>query len=203
MNTEIKNIIFDFGGVLIDWNPRHLYRGMFKNDEEMEYFLSEVCSSSWNLQQDAGFSLQKATEERISLFPKYRDKIEMFYGRWPEMLGGAIENNVEILFTLLEKYPVYGLTNWSDETFPIARERFDYFLGKLDGIVVSGKEKMVKPNPEIFHLLLQRYNLIADECLFIDDNYENVKTASEMGFATIYLADGVDLEHELKALNIL
>ncbi len=203
MNKKIKNIIFDFGGVLIDWNPRRLYRGMFKNDEEMEYFLSEVCSPSWNLQQDAGFSLQKATEERIALFPEYKDKIEMFYGRWSEMLGGAIDKNVELLFALLDKYPVYGLTNWSAETFPIARERYDYFLGKLNGIVVSGEEKTVKPNPEIYHLLLQRYDLIADECVFIDDNYENVKTAKEIGFTTIHLADDVNLEKELKVLDIL
>jgi len=199
---SIKNIVFDFGGVLIDWNPRYLYRNVFTDKSEMEFFLQNICSSEWNLKQDAGYSLSEATKERQMLYPDYKREIEMFYKDWPEMLGGEILENTRLRRPLKAKYRLFGLSNWSAETFPIAFKRYPFFE-ELEGIVLSGQEKMIKPDKEIYNVLLKRYGLQAGESLFIDDNLTNVVTAKEMGFSTIHLKDGVHLEEELIKMGIL
>ena len=177
-----KTIVFDLGGVLIDWNPAYLYRKLIKDEKEIETFLSEVCSPEWNILQDAGRPLADATAERIALFPEHSDLIKAFYGRWDEMLGGAIEETVDILRQLkADGQPLYALTNWSHETFPIALERYD-FLHWFEGTLVSGEEKLAKPDPAIFHLLLDRYGLQAENCLFIDDSRANISAANAIGF---------------------
>ena len=150
--TEIKNVIFDLGGVLIDWNPEYVYLGVFNGDrEKMKWFFDEICTIDWNENQDAGYPLQQATEERVKLFPEYEEWIRIYYGRWEEMLGKQIDGTVAILKQLIDNpnYKVVALTNWSAETFPVALERFD-FLHWFEGIVVSGTEKMRKPSNEIY-----------------------------------------------------
>ncbi len=199
---QIKNIIFDFGGVLIDWNPKYLYSKVFRSEEEMNYFLENICRYEWNLMQDAGRSLVEATLLLQQEYPDYTDEIAIYYGRWEEMLGGIIEGNVNLIKPLKEKYKIYGLTNWSDETIPIAMELYDFF-DDLDGVVVSGKEKVVKPDAKIYKILLDRYSINAEESLFIDDNIDNIFTAKKMGFKTIHFTNDFSLEKKLIEIGVL
>ena len=202
--TEIKNVIFDLGGVLIDWNPEYVYLEVFKGDrEKMKWFFDKICTIDWNENQDAGYPLQQATEERVKLFPEYEEWIRIYYGRWEEMLGKQIDGTVTILKQLIynPNYKVVALTNWSAETFPIALERFD-FLHWFEGIVVSGTEKMRKPFNEIYVLTLNRFNIEASQSLFIDDNARNIEAAKKMGINTIRFNNPTQLKSELKSLNI-
>jgi 2-haloacid dehalogenase len=200
----IKNIIFDLGGVLIDWNPEYVYLEVFEGDrKKMQWFFDEICTMDWNENQDAGYPLQKATEDRVKMFPQYEEWIRMYYGRWEEMLGEAIEDTVTILNQLLENpdYRVVALTNWSAETFPVALSRFE-FLHRFKGIVVSGTEKTRKPFPEIYQLTLDRYEFKAQESLFIDDNLRNIESASAMDIQTIHFKNPNDLKSNLKQMGI-
>jgi len=201
---NIKNIIFDLGGVLIDWNPEYVYLEVFEGDrKKMQWFFDEICTVDWNENQDAGYPLQQAIEDRVQMFPQYEDWIRMYYGRWEEMLGGAIKDTVVILNRLLKNpdYKVIALTNWSAETFPVALERYE-FLHRFEGIVVSGAEKMRKPFPEIYQLALDRYGFKAEDSLFIDDNKRNVDAASKMGITSIHFKSPDDLNAELEKIGI-
>ena len=202
---KIKNIIFDLGGVLIDWNPEYVYLKEFKGDrKKMQIFFDHVCTFDWNENQDAGYSLSKATNDRVILFPEQESLIRMYYDRWEEMLGGEIEGSVSILRKLKDNpiYKVVSLTNWSAETFPIALKRFD-FLHWFEGIVVSGTEKTRKPFSEIYQTTLKRYNLEASESLFIDDNKRNIAAADKLGIQTIIFHDPDQLEKDLKIKGII
>jgi len=201
---EINAIIFDFGGVLIDWNPEYVFLDVFKGDRvKMKWFFDEICTMDWNENQDAGYPIAKATEERVALFPEHEELIRMYYGRWVEMLGGQIPESVAILKSLIDcsKYKVVGLTNWSHETFPIALERFE-FLHWFEGIVVSGEEKTRKPFPEIYNTALSRYNITAKNALFIDDNLRNIKGAEALGISGIHFKNPSKLVEQLKEYNI-
>ncbi|MET7035978.1 HAD family hydrolase [Elizabethkingia miricola] len=197
----IKNIIFDFGGVLMDWNPKYLYQNVFNSEEEMDYFLDNIATLKWNAEQDRGRSFQEATEILQNQYPEFSKEIALYYSQWPVMLKGTIEENVNILRNLHGQYQLYGLTNWSAESFPYAYKNYDFF-SLFNGIVVSGEEKLIKPDERIYELLLNRYNLNASECLFIDDNYENIRTAQAMDFNTIHLAPETVLQEELQKFNI-
>ena len=202
---KIKNIIFDLGGVLIDWNPDYVFLKEFQgNKEKMQEFYNKVCTFDWNENQDAGYPLKKATEDRIKLFPEYENLIQMYYGRWEEMLGGAIEDSVSILKKIVENtnYKTIALKNWSAETFPIALKRYD-FLHWFEGIVVSGTEKTRKPFKKIYYLTLERYNLKAANSLFIDDNERNIIAAKEIGINTIKFNNPSQLENDLKLLGVI
>lgn len=200
--SKIQNIIFDFGGVLIDWNPAYLYSKLFDNKSDMNYFLENICTPEWNIQQDAGRPLAEATRLLQKEHPKYKELIGYYYTRWEEMLRGVIEPSERVLRMLKPHYPIYGLTNWSAETIPIAYKKYDFF-NLLDGIVVSGDEKLIKPDPKIYQVLLDRYNLKAYESLFIDDNIENIKAAQKMGFHTIHFTEKINLEEEVKGMGLL
>ncbi len=200
--NNINTIIFDFGGVLIDWNPRYMYRDEFEESSEMEYFLNEVCTEDWNLQQDKGRSLSEGTRILQDKFPDHVEKIQLYYDRWEKMIKGYIPQNVTLLQRLKEKYKLYGLTNWSAETFPIVFKRFSFFK-LFDGIVISGEEKLIKPDKKIFELMLDRYHLEIKNSLFIDDNRKNIQAAKEMGFATIHVMEKTDLKTELYALGLM
>jgi len=199
----VKTLVFDLGGVLIDWNPRYLYCKLIDDENDIDSFLSEVCNAEWNVQQDAGRALAKATVERIALFPQQKILIEAFYDRWEEMLGGEIDETVAILRELRCKgETLYALTNWSGETFPIAEARYD-FLQWFDGILVSGVEKLAKPDPAIFQLMLNRYELKAQDCLFIDDSIINIEAAARIGFETHHFRTAAGLRQILIAANLL
>ncbi len=177
----VKNVVFDFGGVLIDWNQRYLYRKVFASEEEMEWFLANVCTGEWNARQDAGRPFAEGIAEAKAQYPQYSEQIEMFWSRWIEMVGGEIQENTDWLRRLkAEGYGIYGLTNWSAETLPQVMESYDFF-SLFDGIVVSGEEHLLKPDPRIYRVLLNRYHLNPAECLFIDDNPQNVAAAKRIG----------------------
>lgn len=198
-----KTLVFDLGGVLINWDPRHLYRKLIGNEDDITIFLAEICNSEWNVKQDAGRPLAEATAERVALFPEKKSLIEAFYDRWEEMLGGEIAETVEILRELKTRgETLYALTNWSGETFPIALQRYD-FLQWFDGTLVSGDEKMAKPDPAIFHLLLNRYGLQAQDCLFIDDSKTNIEAAIKIGFDTHHFTSANGLRQYLTQGNLL
>ncbi|RFS19233.1 HAD family phosphatase [Chitinophaga silvatica] len=198
----INTIVFDFGGVLIDWNPRHLYKNVFTSNQEMEQFLSDICNDEWNLQQDKGRSFSEGISLLKNKYPAHSKNIELFYSQWEEMLNGEISGTVEILKQLKSQYKVYGLTNWSSETFPIALEKFP-FLGLFDGIVVSGDEKMIKPDQKFYQLLLERYNLNAANCVFIDDNIKNVNAALTLGFHALHFTNPDKLRSDLQMLDVI
>lgn len=179
--TDIKNIIFDFGGVLLDWNPRYLYRGYFDNENEMEYFLSTVCTPEWNELLDAGRPFKEAVADLQAQWPQYKEAILMYWQEWPQMVRREFTDTVHLLNQLKDNgYHIYGLTNWSAETIQLMLPRYDFFR-QLDGMVVSGEENMLKPSPEIYKLLLSRYHLQASESIFIDDNQKNVAGAEAVG----------------------
>lgn len=198
----IDMIIFDFGGVLVDWNPRYVYREHFKDDEKMEWFLENICTDDWNIEQDRGRSLDEATKLLLNQHPEHQNEIEMYYGKWETMLKDMIPESVDILYELKGKYPLYGLTNWSAETFPIALKRFDFFQA-FDGILVSGEEKLIKPNRKIFELMINKFSLKPENCLFIDDNLKNVEASREFGIETIHFINPKDLREKLKEMKLL
>ena len=200
----INTIIFDLGAVLIDWNPHYMYRTLFDNEEEMKNFLATVATPDWNEEQDAGRSLYEGTELLVKQYPQHEENIRAFYTRWDEMLGDAFWDTVEILKQLKEsgRYKLYALTNWSAETFPKAQQKFE-FLKWFDGIVVSGEEKMRKPAPEFYHILLNRHHINSNEALFIDDNYRNIAAAEKLGIKSIHFTGAEALRDRLKELNVL
>jgi 2-haloacid dehalogenase len=200
---DFDTVVFDLGGVLIDWNPRHLYRKLFEDDiAGMERFLSDVCSPSWNERQDAGRSFDEAVAD---LLPRHADQahlIAAFRDRWSEMLGGEIPGTVAVLSELKAAgVRLYALTNWSRETFPVARTRFD-FLQSFDGILVSGQEMLVKPDPAIFELLFSRFDIQPKRSVFIDDSQRNVQCASTTGMQAVLFTDAEALRTALIGLGL-
>jgi len=201
---KINTVIFDLGGVLIDWNPRYVYRTIFKTEEEIDWFFENVATNDWNENQDAGYPIATATEELVAQHPEWEKEIKAYYGRWIEMLGGPIHETVE-LFRQLKEIPgmkTYALTNWSSETFHIALERYD-FLHWFDGRVVSGEEKTRKPFQDFYQKLLDRYNVDPSRALFIDDNLRNVKAAEALGIKSIQFTSPENLAGQLKELGMI
>jgi 2-haloacid dehalogenase len=204
MQTQHTGVVFDLGGVLIDWNPRHLYGKLFPGDQPgMERFLTEICSPAWNLEQDRGRSWAEATALLCARHPQHKDLIEAYRGRWHEMLGGPIEGTVDILRDLKGAgVPLFGLTNWSHETFPEALKLYD-FLGWFQAIIVSGQERMVKPDPRIYRLLNERHGLDLISLVYIDDNPANAEAATRLGMHGIHFTDPATLRTELVGLKLL
>jgi len=201
--NRLGAVVFDLGGVLIDWNPRYLYRQLIDDEEQLEEFLGAVCTLEWNLQLDRGRSWVEAVDELVQLHPHHEQLISAYHERWAEMLGGAIAETVDVLAELREEpVALYALTNWSAEKFPIARERFD-FLRWFDGIVVSGEERLCKPDPAIFQLVLDRFSLKPAETVFVDDAPANVEAAAAAGMRGIRFTDAAQLRRELAGLGLL
>jgi 2-haloacid dehalogenase len=204
MTTPLTAVVFDLGGVLIDWNPRHLYRQLFDGDEAaMERFLAEVTTQEWNAQQDAGRSWREAVDALVAIHPDWQDLIVAYDERWPEMLGGPIEGTVEILADLRrDGVRLVALSNWSAEKFPVARQRYE-FLGWFEAIVVSGEVGLAKPDPRIFRHLLERTGLVAASIVFVDDSPANVAVATELGMRALLFRDPIALRRDLEALGLL
>lgn len=199
----IDTIVFDLGGVLIDWNPRYLYRKIFKTEDEITWFLENICTSEWNEQQDAGRGFEEATEELVSRHPEWEAPIRAWYGRWEETIQGPIHGTVSLLQSLKDRSPyrLYALTNWSAETFPVAMDKFN-FLHWFEGIVVSGLEKTRKPFPDIYQLLIDRYKIFPSKSVFIDDNLKNIVAAREVGMNGIHFQSPDQLKSELLTMGI-
>jgi 2-haloacid dehalogenase len=201
---NIDTVIFDLGGVLIDWNPRHLYRKIFKDEQEITWFLENICTSEWNDHQDAGRTFAEATEELVAKHPEWESPIRAWYDRWEETISGPIHETVEILqhFKDAKTHRLYALTNWSAESFPVAQKMFD-FLGWFDGIVVSGEEKTRKPFPEFYRILFNRYSVTPSRAVFIDDNIKNVAGGREMGLNVIHFQSPMQLRNELETFGLM
>lgn len=203
MTQTITTIIFDFGGVLINWNPRNLYRRFFSDPQAMEDFLTETNFMEWNAQQDKGRPFAEGVAILSEQFPQYAHLIRAYRENWKESITGIIPGTVEILQTLKEKgYALYGLSNWSSETFPIVRDEFP-FLNLFDGVILSGEVHLIKPDPVIYDLCLKMAGKPANECLFIDDSQTNIITANKMGFDTIRFDSPETLRSELEFRQIL
>lgn len=199
---HIDTIVFDLGGVLIDWNPRHLYRKIFNDEVEMERFLTEVCNSEWNERQDAGRPWTEGIAEAIKQHPHYEAEIRAYHERWSETLNGAIDDTVILLEALKRSgIRLLALTNWSNETFHFAEEQFP-FLTQFEGILVSGYERLAKPDPRIFNLLIERYHLTPQRTIFIDDSLRNVEGARNVDLHALQFTDAQKLKQDLIALGV-
>ncbi len=191
-------VVFDLGGVLIDWNPRYHFRDVFRGDEPaMEHFLTHVCSPSWNEQQDAGRSIADAEAELIALHPHRAEEIRSFYAGFDRMMRDQIHGTVAILEELHALgTPLYALTNWSAETIALGLRRFDFF-SRFRGIVVSGEIKLKKPDPAIFRHMLHTHALAARDCIFIDDSEKNVLGARGVGLHALHFTTPETLRQDL------
>ena len=204
MTAKIKAVVFDFGGVLLGWNPRKLFSRFFPaQPQAMEDFLAEISFMEWNAQQDKGRSFTEAVASHAKQFPHHAHVINAYQKNWKESITGAIEGTVELLRTLKETgISLYGLSNWSTETFAMVRHEFDFF-NLFDEIILSGEVKLIKPEPEIFELFLQKIGKPADQCLFIDDSEPNIVTARKLGFDTVHFVSPEHLKNELEIRQLL
>jgi 2-haloacid dehalogenase len=202
--TSIDTVVLDLGGVLIDWDPRYLYRPLFKGDAAaMEQFLSEICPPHWNREMDAGRSFDDAIAERQYLFPEYAELIALWKTGWGQMLRKPIHESVEVLEALRGRgHRLYALTNWSAETFPVARQRYA-FLSWFEDIVVSGEVKLAKPDPRIFELAIQRCKLNPGSTLYVDDMRPNVEVARGLGLHALHFEHPRKLRADLERLSLL
>jgi 2-haloacid dehalogenase len=197
-------VVFDIGGVLLDWDPRYLYRKLFPDDSDaMEEFLSTVVSPEWNAQTDVGVPFTDAIAELVRTHPSKADLIEAYWARWPEMLGDPIDGMEELVRELLEAgVPVYAISNFSTETFHLAREAFPLLEGFL-GIVVSGEERVAKPDAGLFRVFVDRFEVDPARCVYVDDSPPNVATASELGFGAGLFTDAAEFRRRLVDEGIL
>jgi 2-haloacid dehalogenase len=203
MNQKITAIIFDFGNVLLEWNPRHVYRRYFEDEESMERFLHEVNFMEWNARQDQGRPFAEGVAELSKQFPHYSELIQAYHDHWKDSIGDYFSGTVDLMKRLKKAgYRLYGLSNWSAETFPYIREKYDFFH-LLDDFVISGEVGHVKPHPEIFHIMLAKIGKPAHECLFIDDSRANIAQAQNLGFETVRFESAEQLERALQDLKLL
>lgn len=199
---NIQAVIFDLGGVLIDWNPNYLYRKIFGGDQaKIDWFLAEICPTEWNEKQDAGRSLALATEERVAVHPEWENEIRAFYERWSEMVGGLVPGTGDIMRELRAAgVPLYALSNWSAETFPLVRARFDE-LDLFEKIFVSGEHGCAKPDERYYHIALDGIGLPVEHLVFIDDNQRNIAAAEKLGLTSLVFSDAKALRRDLRAMG--
>jgi 2-haloacid dehalogenase len=203
MNPSIKTIIFDFGGVLLKWDIHNLYLHYFNQPGQIDRFLAEINFSSWNAEQDRGRPFESGIAELSGQFPKYAHLIRAYYDHFENTIVGPIYGTVDILRELKRAgYSLYGLSNWSTETYPLVQRKYEFF-NLFDGIILSGDVKLIKPDPAIFNLTLQRIGRSAYECLMIDDTEANIVTAKKLGFVTIHFNSPEQLRMDLHHLNLL
>ena len=202
--STIKAIVFDYGNVLIDWNPRNVYKRFFPDDPEgMEQFLQEINFMEWNALQDRGRPFAEGVAVLSEQFPHYAELSRAYHENWSDSIGEIYAGTVEILKQLKGAgYPLYGFSNWSAETFPLVRTKHDFF-DLFDDMVISGEVGFAKPEPEIYQILLEKIGRPAQECLFIDDSLPNIQQANKIGFATIHFQSPPQLEEELIELHLI
>ena len=199
---DIRAVVFDFGGVLFDWSAEYLYRELIPDDEERRWFLTHVCSPAWNLKQDGGRPIAEAEAELIALHPDHADLIRAFYGQWPKTLRGLLDDGVALLEQLHEAgVPLYGLTNWSAETYHYVEDKYD-FMKRFRHVVVSGRIGIVKPDPRIYAHLLEHAKQKAEHCVFIDDNAKNAEAATALGWHGITHRSGAETSARLRDLGV-
>jgi len=199
---SIDTVVFDVGNVLLDWDPRHLYRKLFADSERMEWFLANICTPAWNVEQDRGRSFAEATALLVDRHPEWEAEIRAFDERWEETVAGEIAGSVALLTHLKGKVALYSITNFSREKYALACERFP-FLKAFEGVIVSAHEGLLKPDPAIFRLFLERYGRDASRCLFIDDSQRNVDGALAAGMQAIRFRGAKELAADLSRLGLL
>jgi 2-haloacid dehalogenase len=203
MTSTPQAIVFDLGGVLIDWDPRHMYRKLISDEAVMDMFLGEIATLRWNAYHDEGRRWSDGVAMLSAVYPEYADWIAAYFDRWEEMLNGPIDGTLQILTELKDRgRELHALTNWSTETFPVALDRYD-FLSWFEHIVVSGEERVKKPDPRIFAILLDRIERTAPDCVFIDDSAINVAAADDLGFAAILFTSPAQLRRDLTSRGLL
>jgi 2-haloacid dehalogenase len=203
MTERLTTVVFDIGNVLVAWDPRNLYRRYFEGREEkMEWFLSNVCTPAWNVEQDRGRSFADAVDLLVKEHPpEWHPMIRAFDEQWQETISGPIHGTVDILKTLKRSnVPVYAITNWNQDKFREALARFD-FLNSFDGIVVSGDERMLKPDREIFKLFCERYGVKPETAVFIDDSQRNVEGARAAGMHALHFTSPETLARDLRGFG--
>jgi len=202
--NNIRAVIFDLGGVLFDWNPEYLYQKLISSPQQRAWFLREVCSPTWNAQQDAGRSIDEATESLVAQFPHYEDLIRAYYQRWPEMLIGPLAAGVAIQRDLHQAgIPLYALSNWSAQTFAYAEQHHAEILTPFQTLFISGRLHMAKPDPKIFQYCLDAIGMDAPQLLFIDDDASNIQAAQHLGFNTLHYSDPKHARQQLQQLALL
>ena len=203
MNSSIKAIIFDFGGVLLKWDPHKLYHRYFDQPGQIDQFLAEINFASWNTEQDRGRPFAESIAELSGRFPQYTNLIRAYYDHFEDTIVGPITGTVEVLYKLKQAgYPLYGLSNWSAETYPRIQHQYDFF-NLFDSIILSGDVKLIKPDPAIFNLTLQKIGRSAHECLMIDDTEANIITAKKLGFATIHFKSPEQLANRIAGTELV
>ena len=204
MNKSKSAIVFDFGGVLVDWDPHYLYRPFFDGDDAaIDRFMQEIGFHEWNLQQDGGRPFAEGVAELSKQFPQYADLIRAYHERYEDAITGPIWGTVEILRSLkAAHYPLYGLSNWALEKFNLVRPKYEFFSW-FDDILISSTVNLVKPDPQIFTLFLDRIGWAATDCVYVDDSVANLLTANQLGFTTIHFQFPEQLAHELRQLGLL
>ena len=200
---SVNTVVFDLGGVLIDWNPRYLYRKIFDDEETVEWFITDVCTHEWHEQQDRGRSAQESIDELTARHPDLEKEICAYYERFDEMLGGPFADVVDLLAQIKKQdCQLLALSNWPDHTFPKAAAPYE-FLDWFDGLVISGREKVMKPDPAIFHRMIDRYDLNPGSTLFIDDMAYNIEAADRLGFLTHHHTDAAGLAETLRSYSLI
>jgi 2-haloacid dehalogenase len=200
---SITTAVFDLGAVLIDWNPRYVFRSLFADEAAMEHFLATVCTPEWNAEQDRGRTLAEATQVLVAEYPEHAELIEAYYGRWDEMVGDQITGTVELVQQLKAAgLRLVALSNWSAETFPRVRHRLD-FLDDFDAVLVSGTVGLVKPDPAIYLLLIERHAVDVRHSIFVDDSARNVEAAADLGFDAIHFQSPEQLGEELRRRGLI
>lgn len=202
MDKRLISFVFDFGGVLVDWNPHYLYDPYFGSRDKADWFLANICSSAWNVQMDAGKPFAEGIAEKVAEHPEWEHEIRMYRGEWIRMMGGQIPDMQRVLEDLRAKgHKLYGLTNWAADTFALVRHQYPIF-DLLDGIVVSGEEKVAKPDPRIFRILFERYDINPAQALFVDDNMPNIEAACTLGMQAILFRSATQLRNELQRMGL-
>lgn len=202
MTSPLTTVVFDIGNVLIEWDPEHLYRRLIPDADTRQRFLSDVCSPAWNLEQDRGRSWAEAVAERVALYPEYADLIRAYDEGWHEMVPGEVPGSVALLGELAEgDVPLYAITNFSNEKFAEAKARFPFLATSFRDTVVSAEERLLKPDPRIYEVLLERNGLTAEACVFIDDSLKNVEAARAVGMAAIHFTGAEPLRLDLRRMG--
>ena len=197
----IKNVIFDFGCVLVYWSQHNLYDTHFGSKEKTDWFVDNICTWEWNNQTDLGKSFAESVAEKVAEYPEWETEIRMYWERWEDMLNGEVPGMKEWICELKNAgYKVYGLSNWSHETFPMVKDKYEAF-SMMDGIVMSGEELIAKPDLRIYKILLERYGLKAEECVFIDDRKENIEAGEQIGIRGIIFEDCEQAKQAFHVLN--
>ncbi|SEC14884.1 2-haloacid dehalogenase [Rhizobiales bacterium GAS191] len=199
----IDTVVFDIGNVLLDWNPRYLYRKIFADEDRMEWFLANICTPAWNLEQDRGRSFADAVGLLTERNPEWAQEIRAFDERWEETIAGEIQGSLQLLARLKRAgVPIYAITNFSYEKYLQAAKRFAFFAD-FDGVVVSGRERLLKPDAAIYRLFLERYGVEASRSLFVDDSLTNVEGARRVGMNAVQFRDAEGLAADLASFGVL